>query len=68
MTIGKTSGVAEFDAAAMEAFLLVFPVGAPSDIAAANGLVYVTYQLYSDPRSACSAYNSGLYQRRPSKN
>jgi len=67
MTIAKTSGVAEFDAAAMEAFLLVFPIPAPVEITAANGLVYVTWYMRNDPRQACSAITSGLYQRRPSK-
>jgi TonB family protein len=50
----RSSGNAEFDAAALSAFLRVNPVPVPAEVASADGRAYFTWQLYRRQSAADS--------------
>ena len=50
----KTSGVKEFDGAAMLAMLSAFPLPAPHDIWSSDGRVYVAWSFHRRKEEACS--------------
>jgi outer membrane biosynthesis protein TonB len=50
----RSSGNAEFDAAALSAFLRVIPVPVPAEVASTDGRAYFTRELYRRPSAADS--------------
>jgi TonB family protein len=62
MGVVRSSGVASFDVAALDAFEQAAPFGPPPlDILSTDGNVYVHWELHRDPVFACSTINARPY-------
>jgi hypothetical protein len=62
--IGRSSGVFEFDAAALSAFLRIFPMPVPAQLASEDGRVYFEWELHRNSE-ACSTFDARPYRFGP---
>jgi hypothetical protein len=63
--IVDSSGVPEFDTAAVAAFGHAFPLAAPpASILSSDGRLYVTWELHRDPEAACKREQARAWKLR----
>jgi hypothetical protein len=65
--VRRSSGVREFDIAALSAFLRAFPVPFPEALSSSDGYAYVLWDLSRDPQIGCSTAGAHPFRVAPSK-